>query len=135
MKDIGLFDAFWYSAFGVPDSGLEVLIDKLPDLVWELSKTEPLACGLIIILSLGLTFLICAPFDMLFNHSKILEINTFSEYAKMVAGFAIVLIVGTLLLWLPIKIFGRIVAAIVYPFEWIASFILGMVYNIVSFFI
>ena len=134
MKDAGLFDTIWYSFFP-PDSVLEVLIDQLPDIVWELSKTEPMACGFTIILSLGLTLLICTPFDMLFNNSKILEINSFTEYFKMVAGFPIVLIVGTLLLWLPIKIFGRIVAAIVYPFEWIASFILGMVYNIVSFFI
>lgn len=129
-----MFDAIWYSVFP-PDSALEIIIDQLPDLVWELSKTEPLFCSFIIILTLGLTVLICIPFDMLFNHSKILEINTFSEYFKLVAGFPVVLIVGTLLLWLPIKIFGRIIAAIVYPFEWIASFILGMVYNIVSFFI
>ncbi|MBE6099578.1 MAG: hypothetical protein E7197_05930 [Anaerovibrio sp.] len=129
-----MFDAIWYSFFP-PDSALELFIDQLPDLVWDLSKTEPLLCSFIIILSLGLTVLICMPFDMLFNHSKIFEINTFSEYLKAVVVFPIVLIVGTLLLWLPIMIFGRIIAAVVYPFEWIASFILGIVYSIVSFFI
>jgi flagellar biosynthesis protein FlhB len=72
------------------------------------------------------------PIDIKFNGSKIFEIKTFFEYFKIVAYFPIMIVVGTLILWLPIKIFGRIIGYLVYPFEWIASFILGIVYNIIS---
>ncbi|MBE6097960.1 MAG: hypothetical protein K6C05_02295 [Anaerovibrio sp.] len=128
---MGLFDALWYSVFP-PDSALEFVIDQLPDVVLKLSKTEPFICGFVIILSLGLTCLVCMPIDIKFNGSKIFEIKTFFEYFKIVAYFPIMIVVGTLILWLPIKIFGRIIGYLVYPFEWIASFILGIVYNIIS---
>ncbi len=131
---LGLFDTLWYTAFP-PDSELEVIIDQLPDIVVYLSKTEPLICGFVIILSLGLTTLICIPFDMLLNHSKVFEVKTLSEYLKAFAYFFAALVIGTLILWLPIKIFGRIIGYFVWPFEWVASFILGKVFWIVSFFI
>ena len=131
---LGLFDTLWYMAFP-PNSELEIIIDQLPDVVVHLSKGEPFICSFVIILSLGLAVLICMPFDMLFNHSKIFEINTVSDYVKSVASFLVVLIVGTPILWLPIKLFGRIIGYFVWPFEWVASFILGRVYSVISFFI
>lgn len=133
--EIGLFDALWYTVFP-PDSALEIIIDQLPDLVLTLSKRgEALACSFLISISLGLTTLICMPFDIKFNHSNIFEINTFREYLRAVAYSPFVIIIATLILWLPIKIFGRIIGYLVWPLEWIASFILGIVYSIVNLFI
>lgn len=121
--DLSYFDAIWYTLFP-PTSPLEVVIDQLPDIVIQFSKTEPLLCGFLIIVSLGLTFMICVPF---FGGLNIVE------YIKFVVTFPITVVVGTLVLWLPIKIFGRLVGYIVYPFEWIASFVLGILYSILDY--
>lgn len=132
--NLSYFDALWYTVFP-PDSALELIIDQLPDIVVELSKKDALVCGFMIMLSLGLTVLVCIPFDMWFNKSQIFEVKSVRDFLKSIAYFPVVVVVGALVLWIPIKLFGRIIGYLVYPFEWIASFILGIVYTVVNFFL
>lgn len=126
---LGLFDKIKYALF--PPSGMEFVIDQLPDIVLELSKNEPLICGFMICLSLGLTYIIYEPIDKIYNRS--FGQQEIVEYVKNVLFFPVLLLIGPLILWLPIKIFGRVIGYMVYPLEWIASFVLGIVYTIFDF--
>lgn len=143
--ELSVFDHIKYALFPpdtMPEFFINVFLDLLPDIVIELSKSDAFYCGVVFWSALFLTvlpitpiFMILARLGVLDNADNEFKEFSFLEYIKMVVLSPVMVLILSLVSWIPIALLGRVFGYVVYPIVWICSVVLGIFYSILQFFL